>query len=201
MKKSGVAIALAIGALAILAFLSIIAAVYFLATRSTGTRTPDAHAGRLVVSSAALQDLGVEIDPVCGKLTSINALGFMREVKYEHDCDEQRVYVESTAEMHLTGMEARQSYLMNITGMRAGLAATGTGKLVPREDLAAGLGDQRYAALFTFEGRPGGNVLVLRQGRIVHRLLITGAYFDDHEDVRQLMTPLLEESKRRQQRR
>ena len=41
-----------------------------------------------------------------------------------------------------------------------------------------------------------GNVFVVRQGRVLHTLVLAGIYFDDPDDIRELFEPLLEESKK-----
>jgi hypothetical protein len=38
-----------------------------------------------------------------------------------------------------------------------------------------------------------GNVFVVRQGRVVYSILITGLYFDEEEPVKELIAPLLEQ--------
>ena len=196
MKKP-LAIAVGIACLALLVAFGIVAGLYYAVRRGVSSGPADEPSARLVLGAPALEKYGVTLDPRCTKLTQSKAFGMMAEVRFEHDCEGAPVYVLSAAETHLTATEARQAYLLGIGGMRTGLAVGG-GKLQPRRDLVAGLGDERYSALvMTVSGEPAGNIIVLRQGRIVHTFLITGVFFDDASVIRELFGPVLEESKAR----
>lgn len=194
MKKSTIAIVVVLGLLGVVGLAAAVVAFGYFAVKGVSTDAPTDVQKRLVLSARSFEPFEVELDPKCIKFTSKRNLDRTRSIELEHDCEGSKVYISSGAEISPSVRDARESFLLSVGAYRTGVAI-GAGELQPREDLLP-VGEQRYAAIIRNGGNPVGNVFVVRQGRVLHSLLITGVYFDDPDDVRDLFAPLLEESKR-----
>jgi hypothetical protein len=194
MKKSTVAIAVGLGALGAIGFAAAVVAFGYFAVNGISSGPPTDAQKRLVLNAAAFDSYDLDLDPKCVKLTSKRGLDRTHEIEFEHDCEGTTLYISSGAEISPTAREARESFLLSVGAYRTGVAI-GDGELQPRDELLP-LGEQHYAAVLRKGGNPVGNVFVVRQGRVLHTLMVTGLYFEDADDVRGLFTPLLEESRR-----
>jgi hypothetical protein len=194
MKKSTVAIAVALAVLGALGFAAAIVAFGYFAVKGISSGPPTEAQKRLVLNTAAFESYDVDLDAKCVKLTSKRNLDRTREIEFEHDCEGSDFYISSGAEICPSVRDARESFLLSVGAYRTGVAI-GDGELQPRDELLP-LGEQHYAAVIRNGGKPVGNVFVVRQGRVLHSLLVTGIYFEDPGDVRDLFTPLLEESRK-----
>jgi hypothetical protein len=194
MKKSTVAIAVALGFVAVIGLAAAVVAFGYFAVKGVSSGPPTEEQKRLVLTAAAFDTYDVDLDPKCIKLTSKRNLDRTHEISFEHDCEGSDIYVSSGAEIAPSEREAREAFVISVGAYRTGVAI-GDAQLQPRAELLP-LGHQRYAAIIRNNGKPVGNVFVVRQGRVLHSLLVTGIYFDEAEDVRELFAPLLEESKR-----
>lgn len=195
MKKSTVAIVVVLGFLGVIGLAAAVVAVGYFAVNGVSSEPPTAEQKKLVLGPAAFEVYDVQLDPKCNKLTSKRNLDRTREIAFEHDCEGSDYYISSSAEISPTVRDARESFVISVGAFRTGVAI-GDAELQPRAELLP-FGDQRYAAIIhNTKKKPVGNVFVVRQGRVLHSLLLTGIYFDEAEDVRELLTPLLEESRR-----
>ena len=194
MKKSTVVVAVVLGFLGVIGLAAAVVAFFYFAVNGLSSEAPTAEQKRLVLDAAAFDTYDVDLDPKCIKLVSKRNLDRTREISFEHDCEGSNLYVSSGAEISPSVRDARESFVISVGAYRTGVAI-GDGELQPRDELLP-LGDQRYAAIIRNSGKPVGNVFVVRQGRVLHSLLVTGIYFDEAEDVRELFTPLLAESRR-----
>ncbi len=193
MKKRTLALAIGLGLFGVLALAAIVGAVGYFLINGISSRPASETEKRLVVDAAALVEYGADVDPKCGKHTTTRNLDGTTDVSYE--CDAKSVYVLSSTEVNPSVRDARQSFLLNIGAYKAGVAI-GDATLERRDDLLGNLGEDRYAALIRSGGKNAGNLLIVRQGRVVHSLMITGLYFDDREPLRELFTPVVEEGKK-----
>lgn len=195
MKKSTAAWAAGLGVLGCLGMICVAAALVYFGARGISSRAPTDAEKRLVLDAAALEPYGAQPDAKCGTYRAKRHLDASLEIEYEHDCEGADLYVVSGAEIARSTRDARQSYPLAIGAYRTGMLFGENIKLQPRADLLT-IGDQHYAALVTKDGKPIGNVFVVRQGRVVHSLLLIGLYFDDRETVEELMGRVVEEAKR-----
>jgi hypothetical protein len=195
MKKSTVAIIVVVALVAVVGLAAAVVAIGYFAVKGVTSDPPTEAQKRLVLTTAAFEQYDVDIDPKCVTFVSKRNLDFTREIEFEHECEGGNFYFSSGAEISPSERDARESFTLTIGAYRTGMAIGG-GELVPRDELLP-LGDQHYAAVIrNKDGNTAGNVFVVRQGRVIHSLLLTGLYFDGPEHVRPLFEPLLEESRR-----
>lgn len=194
MKKPVIALLVVGVFVAVVAVAGGIAAIGYYAVNGISTKPPTEEQQRLVLNAASLRTYDVTLDAKCNKLMSRRNLDRTHEIEFEHDCEGAEVYVSSIAEINPSVREARESFVISVGAYKAGVAI-GSGQLQPRDDLLT-VGDQHYAGVINNEHGAVGNVFIIRQGRVLHTLLITGLYFDEPGDVRDLFAPLLEESRR-----
>jgi hypothetical protein len=195
MNKPAIAIALVAGFLAVVVIAGGVVAIGYFAANGIAAVPTDAQK-RLVLSSKDFEQYEIELDPKCGKLEARRNLDRTFDVEYTHDCgDEDVVLISSIAEINPTLRDARQSFVINIGVYKTGVKI-GSGELHPRDELLT-LGDEHFAGVIhSTAGTPSGNVFLVRQGRVVHTLLVTGLYFDENGDGDRLLAPLIEESRR-----
>jgi hypothetical protein len=80
--------------------------------------------------------------------------------------------------------------------LRAGVGWAGKVTLEPGDHLLTS-GDQRYAVTLVRDGKPFGNLFVVRTGRVVHTLTIGGLYLEKPESVTRLFAEPFAEAQRR----
>lgn len=194
MKKSTIAIAVVLGFLGVIGLAAAVVAFGYFAVKGVSTDPPDDVQKRLVLGAEAFEPFDLELDPKCIKFRSTRNLDRTRTIEFEHDCEGSNVFIASEAEISPSVRDARESFVLSVGAYKTGVAI-GAGELQPRDELLP-IGEQRYAAVIRNGGKPVGNVFVVRQGRVLHSLLVTGIYFEDAGDVRDLFEPLLAESKR-----
>lgn len=155
---------------------------------------------KLVVTAARMHEFGgPEPDPELETLTVQRFLG-TANVEYEYEVPasaepEQRIYIQSTVMVSMTAAEAMQQHTLGVLALRTGMAASGDVKVEPAPQLLT-FGDQRYASYLSKGGERIGNLIVVRTGRIVHMLIVSGLYFDDPAEIAALMKPSVDEAKR-----
>ena len=193
MKKSTVALTVGLGLLVVVALAAAVVAFFYFAVAGIDTKPASDEQRGLVLNLHSLAG-DIALDPKCAKFTAKRNIDFTTEVEFEHDCEGAGVYLSSTAEIAPTVRSARESFVLAVGAYRTGVAI-GSGKLEPREELLT-VGEQRYGAILRQNGAPMGNVFVVRQGRVVHALLISGVYFDEAGDGDRIFKPLLAESRR-----
>lgn len=196
MKKSTLALIVAATVVGVLMLAAVVVGIGWMAVKGVKTNAPTAEERKLVVTPEAFAEFGQTLDPRCDSLKTTNTFGLSKEIEYEHECQSPGIYIRSTASISATAHDARQTWLLLIGGYKAGVAIAGSEiKVEPRENLVT-FGDQRYGAMLRRAGEDVGNVFVIRQGRVVHSLLVTGLYFDEPDAVRDLLAPVIEESRR-----
>ena len=172
--------------------MAVVTAGYFLVKSAAPRAATDADQ-RLVIDTKRLAEFYPDVDRECGRTTVTRMFGQPTAVEFE--CDGDQLYVLSSANIHSTRLEAQQAFVLATTASRFGVAVGSDAKLVRRDELLD-FGDQRYAALIRSGDTDAGNVFVVRDGRVVHALMIGGLYFDDPETVRDLFRPVLDEARR-----
>jgi hypothetical protein len=191
-----------------------LAALVYFGYKGVGAREASGDERKLVITTASLSQFGIDgLDPKAEKLTSKRSLDGAREIECEYESGE--MFFVSNAEIHRRPRDAKESFALTIGAWKTGLALGTTAKIEPAPDLIGGVvrasgllpggeqagdlqqTDDRYAGYIKNDGKIVGNVFLVRNGRVLHSLLISGVYFDDPEDVRTLIAPLIAESTRR----
>jgi hypothetical protein len=165
---------------------------------------PTAEEKRLVLTAKALEPFGFEnYNPDAESLTVLRQFG-TRTIHYAYDSRKVpktpgHLVITSITEVHPQSLNAVQSYQMQKVGVKAGLALSGGVKMVDAPALLAKTAEIGYAAFLKNDGYVG-NVFIIRQGRVIHTITMIGFYFDDPDEVKQLLGPLLAESKKQTER-
>jgi len=198
MKKITLIVGGALVACAVLGALLV-----YVAVRGIGARQPTREEKRLLLTVGALEDYGVG-DPTasqCEVWTAKWNVDRSLELEYEYDTDRhpqgrRRFYLDSEAEINRSVRDARESYSMSVAAYKVGMALAG-GVKVRAWDRSLSAGDQSYVADLLRDDEPVGNIVVVRQGRVLHSLIIIGLYFTKAEDLGSLLAPVLAESRER----
>ena len=190
MKKSNVALAIVLGTVGVLAIAAILGALGYILINGVSKRPSTEEEKKLVVDAAALIEFGAEVDPKCGTYTTTRNFDSSVEISYE--CDSDTLYVLATTEISPTARDARQMFVLNIGAHKVVTIGGDDITMHRRDDLVANLGDDRYAAIIRSGATEAGNVFIIRQGRVVQSVMITGLAFDDADSVRDLLTPIVD---------
>ena len=167
-------------------------------------RHPAATSGeerRLLVTAESLHPFGVPDTGRRGEsLHSIRQIDGTRDIQYVYSSKNDAharmpLYVLSKVQVLALSLTAMQVFKMEQLAIRAGVGFAGKVELRPRPDLLTS-GDQRYAAVIERNGKPAGNLFIIRQGRVVHTVTIGGFFFEKPESVQKLFAEPLQESKR-----
>jgi hypothetical protein len=192
-------ILLALGALG--AIFTVGALLVILGVKGVASRAPTAAERRLLVSVGELGQFGISNlnRDLCESHVAKRNLDGSLEIEYEYDSDrdaesEELLFFKSEAEINSSVSDAEECFGMRIAAYKAG-ASLVQGRRIEENPALFSLGDQRYSALITQDGSVIGNVLVVRQGTVVHSLLMMGRYLSDPEDLEHLLKPVLERSK------
>lgn len=155
---------------------------------------------KLVVTAARLHEFGgPEPIPDYERMTVQRIFG-TANVEYEYDIPlsaevEDKVYIQSTLMVATTKAEAMQQHTFATLGLKGGMLAAREVKVEPAPRLL-NFGDQKYAATMSMNGRTVGNMFVVRDGRVVHMLILSGIYFEDPAEVEKLMKPAVDEARK-----
>jgi len=166
-------------------------------------RAPTAAEKQLVVTDAQLTELGVGgLTPAkCATIQSSRGIDGALTVEYQYDSHKdpaakQGLYLSSEAEIAHSELFAMRAFRTRVGGYNAGIfLASRKIKVYEWPELIT-FGDQHYAAVLRNGNASVGNIFVVRQGRVVHSLILSGMYFDNADNVRDLFAPLLKESAR-----
>jgi hypothetical protein len=156
---------------------------------------------RLLVTTESLEPFGVASTGHRGEtMKSIRQIDGTRNIEYVYSSKNDAragtsLYVFSKVQVLAMPLTAMQLFKMEQLAIRAGVGLGAKVGLRPRPDLLTS-GDQRYAATIEWDGKPTGNVFIIRQGRVVHTVTISGFVFDKPESVEKLFAQPLAESKR-----
>jgi hypothetical protein len=180
-----------------------VTAFFVYASMSHATTPVPGDNRKLVVTADLLVPLGARYDPSKDKLETVTALDGTHTVEYSYSDAEgspegTQLFVLSNAFVLPNRMGAINVFHLQKFGMRGGLAALGETTTVPRPELITS-GDAQYAATLLSEKtkRPIGNLILVRQGRVVTTLVLTGIALDDASAAEALMGPALYEAERR----
>lgn len=198
MKTRTLALLMTAGGLAIVAFAG--AAVYVGNKMWKGISgwPSTAEEKRLVLDSATLQNhLDAKVDPACDRFHTMRNIDSSVHIEVTHQCEGDSIYFHGRAEIHRGVLEAKQSFAVSVTSMRAGLAIAGRGVELERRDGLLTAGEQRYSAIAMRNGEPVGNLFVVRHGRVVQTVILMGVYFDDPAAVRSLLGPMIDAAQKR----
>jgi hypothetical protein len=187
------AVAGAIGGIAVIA--AAVAGFFYFAANGLSRREPTAEEKKLVITSQRMSEYAEGVDASCEKLTSKRGIDGTREIESDYFCEDSALIYTSSAEISRNALEARQSFRLGVVAYAAGARIGGVTVHHTASLLQAG--DEHFAAELRQNDKPVGNVFVVRQGRIVLSLFLVGVYFDDAEDAKALMDPLLQEAARR----
>ena len=112
--------------------------------------------------------------------------------EYESPADNEDIsplYLSSTVEFFPSDRKAKSGHLLSVNALKAGMKISGI-KSVKAPELYD-WGDQVYAAFLEIEGEKIGNLIVVRKGKRVYSFMISGVYFDQKEDLVDLLNPKL----------
>jgi hypothetical protein len=188
-----------VSALACMVFVGV-----FIAHTIHSVQHPAAATGeerRLLVTTETLKPFGVKsTGGRAENITSTRQFDGSRDIQYTYSSKtdpqaSETLYVLSKVQVLPQSLTAMQVFKMEQLAIRAGVQLQGKAQLVPRPELVT-FGDQRYAASIERDGKPAGNLFIIRQGRVVHMLTIGGFYFDSAGSVERLFKPILEETRR-----
>lgn len=117
------------------------------------------------------------------------------QVEYEYDSEldpgSDYIYLLSTVELNRSEADATQTFKKAIGAMKLDVGMF-EGAGIEEQPNLIDMGDESYTALITSEGEPAGNIVVIRDGRIIHMLMVTGIYFDEKDRLEELfITPLV----------
>ncbi|HEY0139322.1 MAG TPA: hypothetical protein VGF48_00425 [Thermoanaerobaculia bacterium] len=200
MKKSTIGI-IVVAALVVVA--GLVAAAFF-AGRAFFKEVkpkPVTEADRKVVVTAERlhEHGGPEPNPDYEKITVQRFFG-SATIQYEYDIPahveaDDKVYIQSSVNVTMSSAEAIQQHTLGVLTLRAGMAAVDGVQVVAAPHLLT-FGDQKYSALLKRGDDPVGNLLVVRDGRIVHMLIVSGIYFEDAKAITELMKPPVDEARK-----
>lgn len=178
----------------------IISAVIARSSKSLPTRAPSADEKTMLVTVADLADFGYTNLPreVCETWWAQPTLSGITEVDYEYDSEKQGdegqfIYMSSDATCEPSIEFAEQTFDIAVEAMQHS-AKMGAGAHAEEKADLFGLGDEAYSAQIILDDSVYGNIVVVRKGRVVHSLIVTGLYFDQQEDLEDLFEQALEKS-------
>jgi len=133
----------------------------------------------------------------CVTTSATVAIDGSLELEYEFDSsldpDVDEVFLlQSTVDIYGSESEAKEGHTLAVAAMKLGLSIGGASVVVEKRNDLMTLGDQQYAAILRSDGNPGGNLVVVRQGKKVFAMLIAGLYFDDRESLEDVLRRSLE---------
>jgi len=174
--------------------------LFWIGARGVSSRPPTQAEKRLLVPASRLGAWGIaDLKPgTCERYVAKRNLDGSLELEYEYDSDrdpesQKYLFFKSEAEINSSLDDATTSFRMQIVAYRTGMWAVRR-RMEELPDLLS-LGDQSYAAVIRHDEEPIGNIAVVRQGKIVHSLVIIGVYFSEPKDLEALLCPVLDQSK------
>jgi len=189
-------------AVAVVALVAVSAVLVVVAIRGVSSREPTQAEKEMLVQASRLADYGADnLNPtLCETFKAKTNLDGSLELEYEYDSDrdpksKQSLFFKSEAEINRSVRDARESYFMQIAAYKAG-ALLVKGRSIQESPELLSLGEQNFSALIMQDGKPLGNVVVIRQAATVHSLLTIGLYFDEADDLRSLLRGVMEKSKK-----
>ena len=132
------------------------------------------------------------VDEARATLTRTRDLFGVEEITYEFSDDATALFVNTTVTIDPKASDARTTYSVTKLGLGVGLAIeSDTGmKKVERNDLFT-WGDESTSYLLEMDGDPVGNAIVARKGTKTIFVIFSGIYFDDPDDLDEVLEPHL----------
>lgn len=173
-------------------------AMFFMAMKGAMPKQTTGDEKRLVVTAADLAQFGLEeADAEAEAFSSTRQFDGSRIVSYTYKPEEGPT-LDSQTHVLPHSLGAMQMFKMVELGLKAEAKFDKSGRrLVDAPPSLLPAGDQRYAALVQVNGETMGNFFLVRQGRVVHTVHLIGIELETADEVSRLLTPALEESKRR----
>jgi hypothetical protein len=187
-----------LGSVAIVAL--VLGVLLRLGCKGISTREPTEEEMQLLIPVSRLEPLGVTgLNPgACESVIAKRNLDGSLELEYEYDSERapessRFLFYKSEAEISDSAEDARESHMLQVAAYKAGTMLV-KGRKLERSSASFSVGEQNYLGTVTQDGKPLGTVAVVRQGTIVHSVLILGLYFDDPEQLKTLLKPVLAKS-------
>lgn len=192
-RKRVVVLAVALaGAGLVVAVVAFAGLIYFTINGFSGRPANEAEQ-RLVIATARFAPFEIEgLGDMKPAVLTRHTLDGTREVEWEFE--NQHFFYHSTAEICRSSRAARESYKLTLGAWKTGMALGGS-TVEEAPSLLHG-GDERFAGFVIRDRKRVGNVFLVRNGRVLHSLMITGITFEEPTEVQQLFDPLIAESKR-----
>ena len=147
----------------------------------------------LFVTVKDLEEYGIRMEPSIPAVERrIRYLDRSLEIEYELDASEdaeQPLYLSSTAGLDVSEREAKVTYAALRAGFKVGVKWGGL-EVSPDPEFYS-YGDDSYFALLLYDGRPAGNVFLMREGARTYSLVLSGIYFDEISSWKALVEPRL----------
>jgi hypothetical protein len=109
-----------------------------------------------------------------------------------------QLYLSSNVMVYPQTLSTMQMFKVQQFALKSGLSLAGHTETIPAPSLLT-MGDAHYAAVLRSKktGQDVGNILLVRQGRVLHTVVIVGIVLRDAHAVEQVLRPSLDESRRR----
>lgn len=200
MKKSCLVIVIILAS--ILAAAALAAILVYIGVHGVSRRQPTVEEKRLLLTVAALKDYGIDVSnaTACERWAAKWNLDGSLSLEYEFDSDldpkgREPLSFDCDAEINRSIRDARESFFMSIAAYKAGMSLVG----VDARDWEhpPTVADQCRVANLLKDDVPVGTMVVVRQGKVLHSLIVVGVTIADAEAVKSLLEPVLAESKKR----
>jgi hypothetical protein len=116
------------------------------------------------------------------------------ELEYDYESEKRGATfaLHSEAEVSATAKDAEGSFQARVSAYKLGvrLAAKQGTRLVDQPALP-GVGESNYLGQMCVGNKPAGSTVVVRQGRTVFSVQLSGVFIDDAEDWQALLAPRL----------
>lgn len=160
-------------------------------------RLPTEDEVSMLVTIDALADYGYTNMPreACESWSAKLSLDGTSNVEYEFDSelapDSEFIFLSSSVNLSKSEADAQKSFKIAVGAIELVIRMFGSAEIEKKPDLIE-LGDESYSALVTAEDNPVGNLVVIRDGQIIHTLVVMGIYFDQQDLLEDLfITPLV----------
>lgn len=192
-----------VAALLVLIGLTIMAgyACYSVGVAGIQTRSIRDSERCLLLTVDSLSEFGLEdlARPACESWVAKVNVDASLELEYEFDSsasDEnvEFLFFKSEAEIVADERTAAATFEMQISAARAGVLMVSGRELLPCADPLPRIADQVYSGTIVQDERIVGNLVVLRQGRIVHTLMLLGVYIPDGKELADVLRPVIRQS-------
>lgn len=152
----------------------------------------------LIIPVQRLSEFGITVkcSDACVRRSRSHVSGSL-DIDYEYDNtgrtdEEHALFISSQTYADLSPLHATQTYWTYIGGIRLGLMGSDETLEIKEVPNSLSLGNQRYWARMSRAEGPIGDVVVVRQGRMVVAYMVSGLHFSTQSDIEDLMRPVLD---------